>query len=433
MKLKKATQPFLLKLLFVIFLAVGCISIFFSANANTPFESKRTQLALPELTKPSEEANTSTPSSETWQEHIVKIRKNGSLGAALDRLKISPAVTHAIGRLKNGHLLTNLRSGDELRVWVDKHHKLQKILYPKSQILSYELIKTESGYRLHERKESFEIRTETASGTIKNSFYLSVKKAGLSARSIMGLSDMFAWDVDFSRELQAGDTFKVIYETKYLKGQYIGDGDILAAEITSNSQKQTHSAFIARENDNVIGYYDKDGKNLKKAFLRSPVDYVRITSKYNPKRFHPILKRTRPHRGVDYGGPQGTPIRTTGNGKIIFRGTGKGYGRYIKIKHAGKYTTLYAHLSKFGKFKKGSHVKQGDVIGYMGKTGMVTGVHLHYEFRVKNKHVDPLKVKFPDAKRLAKKYRTEFKKSSAFLLTQLDRLDSRTSIVRRFE
>ncbi len=433
MKHKKVTQPTLWTLILVTFLATGFISLFFSANANTPLEPKRTQHPLPAATKTSEEANIATPASETWQEHTVKIRKNGSLGAALDRLKISPATTHAIGRLKNSHFLTNLRSGDELRVWVDKHHKLQKILYPKSQTLSYELIKTESGYHLQEKREPVEIRTETASGTIKGSFYIAAKKAGLSARSIMNLSDMFAWDVDFSRELQKGDTFKVIYETKYLNGKYIGDGHILAAQITSNHKKQTHNAFIVREEGKVIGYYDEKGRNLKKAFLRSPVDYVRITSKYNPKRFHPVLKRTRPHRGVDYGGPQGTPIRATGDGKIIFRGWGKGYGRHVKIKHAGKYTTLYAHFSKFGKYKKGQHVKQGDVIGYMGKTGMVTGVHLHYEFRVNNKHVDPLKVKFPDAQPLAKKYRTEFKKSSAFLLTQLDRLDSQTSIARSFE
>ncbi|MCF6253460.1 MAG: peptidoglycan DD-metalloendopeptidase family protein, partial [Thiomicrorhabdus sp.] len=416
MTYKKVIQPTLWKRLFVTFFIVGFLSLFFSANANSPFEPKRTLHALPELTKSDEKDTASNSSSDTWQEHVVEIRKNGSLGAALDRLKISPATTHAIGRLKNSHYLTNLRSGDKLRVWVDKHHKLQKILYPKSQTLSYELIKTESGYRLHEKIKPVEIRTETASGIIKGSFYVAAKKAGLSARSIMNLSDMFAWDVDFSRELQKGDTFKVIYETKYLNGEYIGDGNILAAQVTSNNQKQTHNAFIVREEGKVVGYYDENGKNLKKAFLRSPVDYVRITSKYNPKRFHPVLKRTRPHRGVDYGGPRGTPIRTTGDGKIIFRGWGKGYGRYIKIKHAGKYTTLYAHLSKFGKFKKGQHVKQGNVIGYMGKTGMVTGVHLHYEFQVKNKHVDPLKVRFPAAQPLAKQYRSTFNKSSALLL-----------------
>ncbi len=433
--MKKALSlPYIWKTILATLFVAGFISFFFSANANTPFEPKRTQHALPEQTKHLEPSATSSePTAKEWQELVVKIRKNGSLGAALDRLKISPATTHAINKLKNSHYLTNVRSGDQLTVWVDKHHQLQKILYPKSQTLSHELIKTENGYRILEKKKPIDIRTETASGIINGSFYIAAKKAGLSARSIMNLSDVFAWDVDFSRELQSGDTFKVIYETKYLDGKYIGDGNILAAQITSNNQKQTHQAFIVRDNDKVIGYYDEKGRNLKKAFLRSPVDYVRITSKYNPKRFHPVLKRTRPHRGVDYGGPKGTPIRATGDGKVIFRGWGKGYGRYVKIKHAGKYTTLYAHFSKFGKFKKGQHVKQGDIIGYMGKTGMVTGVHLHYEFRVKNKHVDPLKVKFPDAQPLAKKYRAEFKTTSTFLLSQLKRLDGRTHVARNFE
>ncbi len=431
---KTFSRQYLWKTLLVTLFVAGFISFFFSANANTPFEPKRTQHPLPEQTKNIEQTTTaSNPSTKEWQELVVKIRKNGSLGAALDRLKISPATTHAINQLKNSHLLTKVRSGDQLTVWVDKHHQLQKILYPKSQTLSHELVKTENGYRIIEKKKPIDIRTETASGTINGSFYVAAKKAGLSARSIMNLSDIFAWDIDFSRELQVGDTFKVIYETKYLNGKYIGDGSILAAEITRNKGKQTHHAFIVRDEDKVIGYYDENGRNLKKAFLRSPVDYVRITSKYNPKRFHPVLKRTRPHRGVDYGGPQGTPIRATGDGKIVFRGWGKGYGRHVKIKHAGKYTTLYAHFSKFGKYKKGQYVKQGDVIGYMGKTGMVTGVHLHYEFRVNNKHVDPLKVKFPDAQPLAKEYRAEFKKSSSFLLSQLERLDGRTNIVRNFE
>jgi len=206
----------------------------------------------------------------------------------------------------------------------------------------------------------------------------------------------------------------------------------LAAQVTSNNQKQTHNAFIVREEGKVVGYYDENGKNLKKAFLRSPVDYVRITSKYNPKRFHPVLKRTRPHRGVDYGGPRGTPIRTTGDGKIIFRGWGKGYGRYIKIKHAGKYTTLYAHLSKFGKFKKGQHVKQGNVIGYMGKTGMVTAYTYIMSFRL-TQTCWPIKSQVSRRATLGPKIPFFIQKSSAFLLTQLERLDSTTSIVRSFE
>lgn len=379
------------------------------------------------------ENSTTQPSSQNWQSHRVKIKKNDSLSTALDRVNISAKTTYDISRLKNSNLLTNLRVGDELTIWVDKNSALQKILYPKSKTLAYELIKSDEGYRIEKKEIPVEIRTETAFATIQGAFYPAAERAGLSAKSIMNIADMFAWDIDFVRELRKGDTLKVIYETKYLNGEYIGDGDILAAEITTNKGKDINNAFILREKGKVIGYYNEKGKNLKKAFLKAPVDYVRITSKFNPRRFHPVLKKWRSHRGVDYGGPLNTPIRATGNGKIIQRGWANGYGRYVKIQHAGKYQTLYGHLNKFGKFKKGQFVKQGDVIGYMGKTGLATGVHLHYEFRINNKHVDPLKVKFPAAGPVPKKHKKLFAKNSHFLLSQLQRIDSSTQIARSFE
>ncbi len=424
----------LFKIALITVASIAAIGALPQSSANTGYET--TSLPLPPIKKKQAETadnKNNTNQSSTWLSHKVKIRKNDSLSTALDRVNISAKTTYQIGKLKNSRLLTNLKVGDELTIWIDKNSQLQKILYPKSKTLAYELIKTDTGYRIGEKKRPIEIRTETAFGTIEGAFYPAAKRAGLSARSIMNLADMFAWDIDFLRELRKGDTLKVIFETKYLNGEYIGDGDILAAQITTNAGKTKHNAFILRDQDEVIGYYNEKGKNLKKAFLRNPVDYVRITSKFNPRRFHPILKKWRSHRGVDYGGPLNTPIRATGNGKIIARGWGKGYGKYIKIKHAGKYMTVYGHFNKFGRYKKGQYVKQGNVIGYMGKTGMATGVHLHYEFRINGKHVDPLKVKFPAAGPIPKKYRTLFKQKSNFLLTQLERIDNRTKFARSFE
>jgi murein DD-endopeptidase MepM/ murein hydrolase activator NlpD len=418
--------------LFQLTVAATLLLAIFNCRASTL--SERTILPLPELSTPSLSGiSPETEETPQWQEHKVKIRKNESLSTALDSLDISAATTYEIGRLKNSNLLTNLRVGDELDIWVDKDRNLQKILYPKSQITSYELVKTSTGYYIKENKAQVEIRTETAVGTINGAFYLAAHKAGLSARSIMNLADLFAWDIDFARELRDGDVFKVIHETKYLDGKYIGDGDILAAQIITEKGENTHNAFIMRDKQKVIGYYDEKGKNLKKAFLRSPVDYVRITSKFSPRRFHPILKKWRSHRGVDYGGPMGTPIHVTGSGKIIYEGWGPGYGRHIKVQHAGKYMTVYGHLSKFGKFKKGSYVTQGETIGYLGMSGLATGPHLHYEFRINGKHADPLKMKFPAAGPIDKKYRAVFKKQSSLLLTQLDRLDNTTYLARSFE
>ena len=406
-------------------------------NALANAALKTITLPLPKIdTESNQQTETQIENSSkeiNWQEHTVKIGKNDSLSTALDKVKINASTTYSIGRLKNSNLITNLRVGDKLKIWVDKNDNLQKILYPKSRTLAYEVVKTDDGYQIHEKKAKVEIRTETAYATIDGPFYLAAEKAGLSAKSIMNIADMFAWDIDFIRELRKGDTLKVIYETRYLNGEYLGDGDILAAQITTDKGKNVHNAFILRDNKNVIGYYDEKGNNLKKAFLRAPVDYVRITSKFTNRRFHPILKKWRSHRGVDYGGPLNTPIHVTGNGQIVARGKAHGYGNYIKVQHAGKYMTVYGHLNKFGKYRKGQFVKQGDIIGYMGQTGLATGVHLHYEFRINGKHVDPLKVKFPAAGPVAKKYKNEFKKKSHFLLTQLNRLNTQTQIVGNFE
>ncbi len=403
--------------LFALTLSVPHIS-----TANLPLE--RTQLPLPALKSDYQSADIQSVESfseNDWQKHEVKIPKNGSLGSALASLNISAATTHQIGQLENSRLLTHLRVGDTLTIWVDKHATLQKILYPKSKTLRYELQKNGDQYQIKTVQEQVDLRTEVATGTISNSFYLDGQNAGLSAKTIMNLADIYAWDIDFIRELRPGDTFKVIYETKYLNNEYIGDGDIIAAQVTTNNQRETHNAFLLKDGDEIIGYFNEEGKNLKKAFLRNPVDYVRITSTFKPKRFHPVLKKWRAHRGVDYGGPIGTPIRVTGNGKIVFRGWGRGYGNYIKVQHAGKYMTVYGHMSKFGKYKKGSWVKQGDVIGYIGKTGLATGPHLHYEFRINGKHQDPLKMKFPAAKPVATKYKKQFKQQSNLMLSQLER------------
>lgn len=267
-----------------------------------------------------------------------------------------------------------------------------------------------------------DIRTEVASGTIDSSFYLAGERAGLSAKTIMNLADLYAWEIDFIRELRKGDTFKIIYQAKYLNNEYIGDGDIIAAQITTNQRQDEHNAFLLQDDKGEnIGYFDEHGKNLRKAFLKNPVDVVRITSTFRPKRFHPVLKKWRAHRGVDYGGPTGTPIRATGKGQVVFRGWDNGYGNYIKVQHAGKYMTLYGHMSKFGKFKKGQYVKQGEVIGYIGSTGLATGPHLHYEFRINGVHQDPLKMKFPSASPVPKTYQAAFNQQSKLMLAQLDR------------
>ena len=389
---------------------------------------------LPELTQDTQAATQDVASAEqTLKEHTLKIAPNDSLGKALSRLGIPASTTHQIVHTENGKSLTQLNVGDELKVWLDDNNELHRLLYPKSQVLSYELRRSGDEFEISKIEADVQTVTTSAQGTIDGSFYISAQNAGLSPKSIMNLANIFVWDIDFARELQSGDQLKVIYEKQYINGKYIGDGAIIAAQITTDAGKHIHNGFLMRDGDKEIGYFDENGNNLRKAFLKAPLDSVRITSHFNPKRLHPIFGVKRPHRGVDYGARTGTPIRVTGDGKITYRGWNGGYGKSIKVRHINGYETYYAHMSKYGKFKKGQSVQQGQIIGYVGSTGNSTGAHLHYEFRINGKHVDPLKVKFPASGPIAKQYREEFLEMASVMQSQFERFDNNEKLAANFE
>ena len=362
--------------------------------------------------------------------------KNGTLSQALAKMGAPFLLSYQISKLKQGNLFIQLRAGDALLFGFDNQQHLKEIRYPKTRTTTYVLKIADDGTPLQIEKQvkTIEHHIQITGGKIKNSLYLSGQKAGLSDKTIMKLADIFAWEIDFIRQLRPGDTFKVIYEQNYIDGKYIGDGDILAAEITTHDGKHHYAFLFKNRAGEKIGYYDEKGHNLKKAFLRNPVDYVRITSGFQPRRYHPILHKWRAHHGVDYAGSIGTPIHVTGNGRIIRRGWSRSYGRVIYVRHGRKYMTVYAHMSRFGKYKKGDWVKQGDIIGYIGMSGWATGPHLHYEFRINGKHVDPLKVKFPDAAPIAPQYRKAFEHVVSVMKSQLDRTPAEpASWVKGFE
>lgn len=252
------------------------------------------------------------------------------------------------------------------------------------------------------------IEFKAVKGTIKNSLYADGLKAGLTDNLIVQLANVFAWDIDFSRDISVDDEFSLVFEEIKSGDSLLGIGNLVGAIF--KTRKKTHYAF-RYEKDGKIGFFNEDGKNLKKAFIRSPVKFPRVTSKFQLKRLHPVLKINRPHKGVDYGGGLNTPIMSTGSGTIIHRGRKGGFGNAVIVDHGQGYKTLYAHMNKFKKSQKvGTFVKQGEVIGYMGKTGVATGTHLHYELTINGKHKDVLKLKLPDGKPVhdIKKY-TEFK------------------------
>lgn len=409
--------------------------IFFAetnANATQQIEAAQPLPQLPDL-PPTPPFIAEKPESTPWQEHQLTIRPNGSLSQALDSLNIDAQTCFQITQAANSHLITNLRAQDKLRIWTDEAGQLQKILYPKTRTHQIILKRNDAGFEVATQDLPVQNKIVTATGTIEDSLYLSAEKAGLSAKTIMKLADIFAWEIDFIRELRQGDTFKVIYEQRFLNEERLGDGNIIAAEIVTEG-KYPHRAFLLKDaQGEPLGYFDENQKSLKKTFLRNPVDYVRITSTYTPKRFHPVQHKWKAHRGIDYGGPIGTPIHVTGNGKIIKQYHSNSYGKVVYVQHAGKYTTVYAHLSRFGKFHTGQNVKQGQVIGYLGRTGWASGPHLHYELRMNGQFKDPLKVKFPDAGPVPKIYQAQFAQFAHLMQSHLDRFNPYTQLASHFE
>ena len=256
------------------------------------------------------------------------------------------------------------------------------------------------------------------SGTIDQSLYVAAEQADLKQSTIMELSDIFQWELDFARDIRKGDVFSLVYDRLYREGKYIGDGDILAAEFIRGGKH--YQAIRYTDPDGNTGYYSPDGRSKRRTFLRHPVDVVRITSKFDPKRVHPVLHQIRAHKGVDYGSPIGTPIRATADGTVRFAGSKSAYGKTVILNHGTDIRTLYAHMSRISdKVSHGKRVRQGDVIGYVGKTGRVTGAHLHYEFQKHGKHVDPLKVELPAAAPLRAELRDELRELSDDLLAQM--------------
>jgi murein DD-endopeptidase MepM/ murein hydrolase activator NlpD len=240
----------------------------------------------------------------------------------------------------------------------------------------------------------------------------------------MELAGIFGWDVDFALDIRSGDRFTLVYEELFLDGKKQRDGNIIAAEF--NNRGKTYRALRYTNDEGVSDYFSPDGKSMRKAFIRTPVDFTRISSRFG-KRRHPTLNKMKNHHGVDYAAPRGTPIKAAGDGKLTFVGRKGGYGKTVKIQHGGKYSTLYAHMSRIKPgMRRGKKVRQGQTIGYVGSTGRSTGPHLHYEFRVNGVHRNPLRVRLPDAAPIHAKYKTDFLDKSRSLVARLDELTQTT-------
>ena len=407
---KKPPIKLIVSVFLISFVAIFLIYIDLENNKPLPIEEMTFSEDLSEM-----------PSSvENKRTHEVS--KGESLSVIFEDKSVPLNTAYKIFNFDENDLLSSIMPGDKMQ-----------FSYIGDELISIEIIKDEINSILIKTKDEISIKKiekksqiikSINKGVITNSFFKNASQIGIPDSIIMDFAYIFGWDVDFVFDVRKGDAFSVIYEIDYSEGEKISSGDIIFAEFINKNNRYIAQRFF----DDVQGkqYFNENGDNVKKAFLRAPLDFAYISSHFNPNRMHPILHKIKAHNGVDYAAKRNTPIMASGDGVISFVGRQSGYGRTIEIKHGGNIKTLYAHLEKFNKsLKVGSKVKQGNIIGYVGDSGQATGTHLHFEFWQGQIRTDPIKVELPSAKPINKNQFPEFK---SLLNDNLDMLSKFSSI-----
>lgn len=344
----------------------------------------------------------------------VKVRAGDNMQVIFQRLGLSASDLYLIAQLETTNPLRTLQPGQELTFKLTKGGDLHSLYYPHSLEQALKVSRKAEGFVARQVKLELDTREQVAKGEIRSSFWGAAAEAGMTEDQIMDLAAIFGWDIDFAQDLQPGDSFRVVYQDKYQDDERVASGDILAAEFIN--QGAIYRAVLNEDGN----YYTPEGKAMRKSFLRAPVNFKYISSNFNPRRLHPVTGKVRPHNGIDYVAPVGTPIMAAGGGSVVAAGYNQFNGNYVFIKHAGNYVTKYLHLSKLS-VNKGQRVKQGQTIGLLGGTGRVTGPHLHYEFVVGGVHKNPRTLDLPQAETLSGRELASFK---AQAMPQLAKLDS---------
>ncbi len=347
--------------------------------------------------------------TQTQTTRSSTIKQGDSLSAVFNKQGIGASVLYKImTEAKDSKRLKTIQSGQRFDFVFNESNDLIQLLYYPNITQTYQFTKNDQGkFESSTTTNPLEAIPVYREGVINSSLFLAAANSDIPVNVIMNMVSIFGWDIDFALDIRKGDSFKLIYDELYQDGEMIKTGQILAAEFTNRDK--IFQAVLYTDPTGRSNYYSPDGKSMRKAFLRNPVKFSRISSRFTTKRWHPVLSKWRSHKGVDYAAPRGTPIYAAGDGKIIHAGKKGGYGRAVIIQHGGKYTTLYAHLNGYNKnTRRGKRVKQGQIIGYVGSSGLATGPHLHYEFRVSGVHRNPLTVKLPAAKPINKKYKADF-------------------------
>ena len=343
--------------------------------------------------------------SDLFSYRIHEVLNGENLSIIFEEFRLPLNTAYKIYRLDKNNLLSKIKPGDEM-----------KFIYLGDDITSIEITKDSTNSILIEISNDISIKKISKdveliksfkSGIIKTSFYEAALDADIPDSIIMDFAYILGWDIDFVFDIRKGDSFYVIYETPYSSGEQIQNGDIVTAKFINKGKTYSANRFFTDKNKKE--FFDNDGNNMQKAFLRAPLDFAYISSHFNPNRMHPVLHTIRAHNGVDYAAKRGSPVRSTGDGTVQFVGRKNGCGNEIVIKHSNDISTRYCHLEGFASnIRKAKKVNQGDTIGFVGSTGLATGPHLHYEFKIGGKNIDPIKVKLPSAEPISKEFKSSF-------------------------
>jgi murein DD-endopeptidase MepM/ murein hydrolase activator NlpD len=391
-----------------------------SAMRPAPVAEARTllPLALPKALPP----RVSTP-VQNWLQ--VSVVPGESLSDIFSAHGLSMAdlqkVIDAAG--SNDDALKHIHPGDQFGLLLGSEGQLKAFRFDQSNSIKA-TVSLDSGKPVVTTQARVrEQRIRIAHGVIDSSLFGAGAKAGLDEGMIVKLADVFKYDIDFLKDIRSGDSFTVIYDDVYRDGVFDHPGNIIAAEFVNHGQRYT--AYRFKEADGSYNYYSQDGRPLRKSLLRTPVAFTRISSRFSLSRMNPVLGYTRAHKGVDYAAPAGTPIHAAGDGQIVYRGWENGFGNFVLIKHNAEYSTAYAHMSRFEPGQRvGTHVHQGEVIGFVGMTGVATGPHLHYEVRVFGKQENPLTVTMPKPQPMSPALLAKFRKQVQPMIARLDASDA---------
>lgn len=352
------------------------------------------------------------------QQQQIQIRRGDTLAQILVRAGLEITPVAQLKKLPQSQALNRLKAGNSIEL-LSKQQQLVELHYDLSATETLHIVQNGAGYDANIEQHPLENKVRVIHGQIQNSLYADGIKAGLSQKMVHQLTKIFGWDIDFSQDIQPGDRFNVVTEENWAKGKRLGGGNILAAEFVTNGQK--FRAFRYVDADGNSNYFNEKGETMRKAFLQAPVDVERITSGFNLRRMHPVLHKIMAHRGIDYAGRIGTPIKAAGDARVESVGFQSSFGNLVVLRHGPRYQTKYAHMSRFARgLKVGQKIRQGEVIGYIGATGRVTGAHLHYEFLVNGVHQNPKSLKLNLTQPLTGKERSRYLAQIKPFITQLE-------------